>query len=346
MKKTIAMILTMLTIVGLMAGCSAGNGAEAPTQESAKSEATKAEETTKASESAEAEKPANSGEKLELALVPPAMESPFYAAVIEGARPKAEELGYDLTVLSPEKNDDAAGQVKIVEDLVQRGVGGIAVCAHDDKAIVTAVKKANEAGIPIVIFNSLTDLPDGDVYAYTGYDQEAGGANIADWVNKVMDGKANVAILEGLPGFHTTARAGGFTKRIEEKYPDIKVVATQAADWAREKGMNVATNMFQANDTIQVFYGLNDEMALGAAQAMKQIGKEGILTVGIDGNPNAMEAIKNDELTATLYVNPGLIGSASIEMLDAALQGKPAPENKRVVIETIVVDKSIVDQYL
>ena len=283
---------------------------------------------------------------LELVLVPPAMESPFYKAILDGAQPKAEELGYKFTLLSPQRPDDPSEQVQIVEDLVTRGVAGIAICAHDDKAIVSAVKKANDAGIPIVIFNSLTDLPGGDVYAYVGYEQEAGGANIADWVNKVTNGEANVAILEGLPGFHSTARAGGFTDQVSANYPGLKIVASQPADWSREKGMNVATNMFQADPTIQVFYGLNDEMALGAAQAMKQLNQADIITVGIDGNPNAMEAVNRNELTATLYVNPVGIGAASMEMLDAAINGKPAPENQRVVVDTIVVDKTMVDDYL
>jgi ribose transport system substrate-binding protein len=285
------------------------------------------------------------GKQLELALVPPAMVSPFYAAVISGAKPAAEALGYKLTILSTERDDDAAGQVKIVEDLVQRGVAGIAICAHDDKAIVSAVIKANQAGIPIVIFNSLTDLPGGDVYAYVGYDQRKGGANIADWVNKVTGGTANIAILEGLPGFHSTERAGGFLDQIK-KYPGLKVVATQPADWAREKGMNVAANMLQANGSINVFYGLNDEMSLGAGQTIKQMGLKGIVTIGIDGNPNAMEAVNNGDQTATLYVNPVGIGKGAIDMLDAALKKQPAPANKRLPIDTIVVDKSLVDQYL
>jgi ribose transport system substrate-binding protein len=332
----------LLAFTVLFAGCSSGGGEASTEGTESTSESTPAESSGDDAAAA----PATSDEQIELALVPPAMESPFYAALIETAGPKAEELGYKMSVLSPEKADDYAGQVKIIEDLVERGVGGIALCAHDDKAIVTAVKKANDAGIPIVVFNSLTDLPGGEVYAYTGYEQEAGGEKIADWVNKVKDGKATVAIIEGLPGIYTEARAGGFKDKIASDYPDIKVVASQAADWNREKAMNIATNMFTADNTIDVFYGLNDDIALGASQAMKQAGQDGILTVGIDGNPNALEAVKNGELSGTLFCNPGLMGIATIELLDAALQGKPAPENKRTIIDTVVVDDTIVDQYL
>lgn len=281
----------------------------------------------------------------EIAFIPPAMESPFYAATIEGAKPAAEKLGYKLLVLSPEKPDDYAGQVKIIEDMVQKKVKGIAICAHDDKAIVTAVLKANEANIPIVIFNSLTDLPGGKVYAYSGYDQATGAAKIAEWINRVKNGSANVAVLQGLPGFHATERTRGFVDKVKE-FPGIKIIGMQPADWAREKGMNVAQNMLQANPEINVFYGQNDESALGAAQACKQLGKTDILTVGIDGNPNAMEAIKKGELSATLYVNPVGIGATAIQLLADAISGKPAPANNKIAVDTIVVDGSTVDQYL
>jgi ribose transport system substrate-binding protein len=283
--------------------------------------------------------------KGEIAFIPPAMESPFYAACIVGAKPAAEKLGYKLLVLSPEKPDDYAGQVKIVEDMVQKKVQGLAICAHDDKAIVSAILKANAAKIPVVIFNSLTDLPGGVVYAYSGYDQASGAARIAVWVNKVKNGKANVAILQGLPGFHATERTRGFVDKAKE-FAGIKIIGMQPADWAREKGMNVAQNMLQANPNIDVFYGENDESALGAAQACKQLGKNNILTVGIDGNPNAMDAINKGELSATLYVNPVGIGAKAIQLLDDAINGKPAPANNKVAVDTIVVDKSMVSKYL
>lgn len=330
MSRGLLKLVSLLVLVVLALGLVACGTTPAKTEE------------TKAAEG-KADEVKNAGG--EIAFIPPAMESPFYAATIVGAKPMAEKLGYKLLVLSPEKPDDYAGQVKIVEDMVQKGVKAIAICAHDDKAIVAAVEKANAANIPIVMFNTLTDLPGGKVYAYSGYDQASGAAKIAEWVNKVKNGKANVAILQGLPGFHATERTRGFVDKAKE-FPGITIVGMQPADWAREKGMNVAQNMLQSNPEIDVFYGENDESALGAAQACKQMGKNNILTVGIDGNPNAMEAIKKGELSATLYVNPVGIGAKAIELLHDAINGKPAPSNNKVAVETVVVDSTTVDQYL
>lgn len=279
----------------------------------------------------------------DVAFVPPGMVSPFYAGVITGAKPTAEKLGYKFVVVAPERESDFAGQAKIVEDMVERKVQGIAMCAINIEAVGAAVKKANAAKIPVVVFNSLIDLPSGDAFAYVGYDQRAGGAKVADYVNKVKNGKAKVAIIEGLPSTFTTDRKGGFVDEIK-KYPGIQVVASQPGDWEREKSMNVAQNILQAHPDVDVFYGLSDEMALGAAQACKAAGKKGVTIIGIDGNPNAIEAVAKGDITATLGVNPDVIGAKAIETLDKAIKGQSSP--KKVVTDTVIIDKANYTQFV
>ncbi|MDI3481751.1 MAG: ribose transport system substrate-binding protein [Tepidanaerobacteraceae bacterium] len=324
LKKIMVLLLTLFVVFSL-AACGSPKQSET------------------GSSSGQAQTGGSGGNAGEIAFVPPGMVSPFYAGTISGAKPTAEKLGYKFTVLSPERESDFAGQVKIVEDLVTRKVKGIALCAINADAIAAAVRKANEANIPVVVFNSLTELQNCEVKAYVGYDQRAGGRKVADYVNKVKNGKAKVAIIEGLPGYHTTERKGGFEEQIKS-YPGIQVVAFQPGDWEREKSMNAATNMLQAHPEIEVFYGLSDEMALGAAQACKAAGRNDILTIGIDGNPNALEAIKNGELTATLYVYPDVIGAKAIEALDKILKGETV--DKMIVTDSIIADKSNVDQFL
>ena len=203
----------------------------------------------------------------EIGFLPPAMTSPFYASCIEGATPVAEANGYDLLVMSPPTEDDYATQMSMMEDMITRGVAGIAVCGINLDALIPGIQKANEAGIPVVMFNTITELEGADVYAYSGYNQYGGGAKIADWVNEQTGGEAKVAIIEGLPSDFTTQRMGGFVDRAAEAYPGIEVVATQPGDWVRETGMNAAMDMLQAHPEINVIYGLSDEMALGAVQA-------------------------------------------------------------------------------
>ncbi len=280
-----------------------------------------------------------------LGFLPPAMTSPFYASCIEGATPVAEALGYELTIMAPESEDDYATQTSMMEDFITQGVKGIAVCGINLDALIPAIKKANEAGIPVVMFNTITELEGVDVYAYSGYNQYNGGAKIADWVNEKTGGEAVVAIIEGLPSDYTTQRMGGFVDKCAEAYPGITVVATQPGDWVREKGMNAAMDMIQAHPEINVIYGLSDEMALGAVQACKQLNRDDIICVGLDGNPNAKESVKAGELDGTLDCGPVAIGANAIKALAEAIDGVERDE-KIIEAETTVVDSSNVDQFL
>ena len=280
-----------------------------------------------------------------LGFLPPAMTSPFYASCIEGATPVAEALGYELVIMAPESEDDYATQTSMMEDFITQGVAGIAVCGINLDALIPAIKKANEAGVPVVMFNTITELEGADVYAYSGYNQYNGGAKIADWVNEKTGGEAVVAIIEGLPSDYTTQRMGGFVDRAAEAYPGITVVASQPGDWVREKGMNAAMDMIQAHPEINVIYGLSDEMALGAVQACKQLNRDDIICVGLDGNPNAKESVKAGELDGTLDCGPVAIGANAIKALADAIDGV-AREEKVIEAETTVVDSTNVDQFL
>lgn len=285
------------------------------------------------------------GGKKTIALLPPAMISPFYASVIKGAKEVADKLGYNLTTLAPDSESNYSAQVQIMEDLITKKVDGIMVCAINQEAISAGVKKANDAGIPVVFFNTNVDLKNAVVYAMSGYDQYNGGGRLADWVNAKTGGNAKVAIIEGLPSDYTTLRMGGFVDRCKEKYPGIQLVASQAGNWEREKGMNAATNMLQAHPEITVIYGLSDEMALGAYQAKKQAGRNDIIVIGLDGNPNALESVKNGELDATLNCGPVDIGRNAVIYMDKAIKKESIPQ-KFIEAETIVVDKTNVDQFL
>jgi len=284
-------------------------------------------------------------ESKKLGFLPPAMTSPFYASCIEGATPVAEAFGYELVIMAPESEDDYATQTSMMEDFITQGVDGIAVCGINLDALIPAIEKANAAGVPVVMFNTITELEGVNVYAYSGYNQYNGGGKIADWVNVQTEGKANVAIIEGLPSDYTTQRMGGFVDKCAAEYPEVKLVASQPGDWVREKGMNAAMDMIQAHPEINVIYGLSDEMALGAVQACKQLNRDDIICVGLDGNPNAFESVKAGELTATLDCGPVAIGANAIKALVDAINGVERTD-KVIEAETTVVDSTLVDNYI
>jgi ribose transport system substrate-binding protein len=279
-----------------------------------------------------------SGKKT-FALVPPAMISPYYASVIKGAREAIAELGYELKILAPESESNYQAQVQIVEDFITQKVDGIILCAINSDAIVTAVRKANDAKIPVVMFNTQNELTGGvQVASYVRYDQRDAGRKVADFVASQFNGTAKVGIIEGLPSDHTTERMGGFVEQAKAKYPNIQVVASQPGDWEREKGMNAAANMLQAHPEITVFFGLSDEMALGAYQAVAQANAaDRVRICGFDGNPNAVTSVKNGQLLSTVSIGSVGTGRACIEVLDKIVKGQSV--DKFIKVDTDIVTR-------
>ena len=285
-----------------------------------------------------------------IAFIPPNMITPYYAMIIEGAKPTAEDMGYKFLVQSPSAADAYEEQVKIIENFVTQKVDGIAICTHDNNSIIGAVKKANDAKIPVVIFNTLQDLPDEtvDVYAYTGYDPWEGGVLSADWIAEQIGGAGDIAVLEGMVGFGNDERKAGFEDTIAKKYAGkINIVASQNADWARDKGYNVAQDILKQFPKVKAFFASSDEMAIGAATYITSEKKFGtIYTIGIDGNRVTLESIKAGITSATLNTDPYNVGVSSISLLDKAIKGEAKPKNNKVVVPCFVVDSTNIDKYI
>ncbi len=282
-------------------------------------------------------------EQKKIALVPPAMISPYYASVISGAKEAVNRLGYDLVTLAPESESDYIAQVQIVDDLITQEVDGLILCAINSDAIISAVKKANQANIPVIMFNTQNELADGNVASYVRYDQYEGGAKVCDFVAEQFDGTAKVAIIEGLPSDHTTERKGGFMDRAKAKYPGIQVVASQPGDWEREKGMNAASNMLQANPEIDVFFALSDEMGLGAVRAIEEAGSDAKV-VSFDGNPNAVESVIAGKMLSTLSIGGVGTGVKTVETMDKILKGEKV--DKIINVDTYIVSSENAEEFL
>jgi len=270
--------------------------------------------------------PANPAGKYRIAVVPPGLISPFHVQVDTGAGRACRRLDIEFLHPSPPRETDFAEQVRIVEDLITRKVDAISVCAIGNEAIVPAVKKANAAGIPFFIHNSLEELPGGNVTAYIGYNQRKGGRMMGEYAVKVLRGRGKILILEGIPGYHTRERKAGFIEGLAlGKNPGIVLAGSQPADWERSKAMTVTENFIQREPDLALVFGCSDEMALGASAAAKTHGRKGMLFLGIDGNPNAIESITKGEMTATLGVYPKKMGSIVVGTIQDHLIGRPVP---------------------
>lgn len=284
--------------------------------------------------------------QVRVAVIPPGFGSPFHVAIKDGAVSTAQTLNWQVDVVAADREGDFAGQIAVVEQEIQKGVAAIGVNPIDSKAIVTAVKKANQANIPIFMQNLITPVDEGQVVEYIGYDQWSGAAKLAEYSCKLLSGEGEVFILSGIPGFHANRRTGGFKAGLQQHCPNVRVVDEQTAEWDREKAVNVATAALQKYPDIKLFYGNSDEMSIGACLAAKRMGKtinQDVFCVGIDGNPVTLDLIQKGEVTATLGVYPDKIGETLIKQMQKHLQGQQVPQ----ILETpsVVVDAENLDTY-
>jgi ribose transport system substrate-binding protein len=275
-------------------------------------------------------------EKARIAYMPPATEFPYYIAIGEGIKAKAKEIGYSTFMLAPQSGADIEGQMGMIQDVLTQDVDGIILSTHDEKAAAPLVKRAVKKGMAVIIVNSdIADFPT-PVHGVVGYRQRPGTHKIGDYAIELVDGKANVGIIEGQPGYHSTERVGGFVDAIK-KESGMKIVASQPGGWNVEGGNKTAMDMLQAHPEIDMVFAANDYMAIGANTAAKALGKDDLIILGNDGDTQALEEINAGEWTATVNTTPFEMGEKVLEVMRDCL--KDEFDGFYVETPTQVVDK-------
>lgn len=305
MKKIFAVLMTMVLAVGMMAGCSTSKP-EAPA----------------------ASEPAAATQKVGLVLS--TLNNPFFVTLKEGAEAKAKELGIELIVL--DSQNDPSKDMANVEDLITKGVGLILLNPTDSDAVANAVKAANDAKIPVITLDRAAN--GGEVVAHVASDNIAGGKMAADFINEKLAGKGNVIELQGIAGTSAARDRGqGFNDELKT-FPGLKVVAAQPADFDRTKGLSVMENLLQAQPDVQAVFAHNDEMALGALQAIEASGKK-IIVVGFDAVDDAVAAVKDGKMAATVAQQPELIGALGVETAAKVLKGETVEKSIPVELKLV-----------
>lgn len=263
-----------------------------------------------------------------IGLVISTQNNPFFVTLKEGAEAKAKELGHDLIVL--DSQDNPAKELGNVEDLLVKGVDVLLINPTDSDAVVSSVKAANRSKIPVVTLDRAAN--GGNVVSHVASDNVLGGEMAGNFIVEKLGGKGKVVELEGIPG--TTAardRGTGFNKAAAGK---LEVVAKQAADFDRTKGLNVMENILQAQPEIQAVFAHNDEMALGALKAIEASGRD-IFVVGFDATDDAVAAVKEGKLAATVAQKPAEIGAIGVEVADKIVKKQAVEKNVPVALELV-----------
>src|SRR5699024_979574 len=256
------------------------------------------------------------------------LNNPFFVTLNDGAKEKAAELGAELTIIDAQ--DNAAKQASDVEDLIQQGVDLIMINPTDSEAVASAVEAANLAGIPVITVER--NAEGGEVLAHIASDNVAGGELAAEYLVELVGKDAKVAELEGISGSSAARdRGAGFNKIAAEQ---LDIVAKQTANFNRSEGLTVMENILQGQPDIQGVFAHNDEMALGALEAIKTSGKD-IVVIGFDATDDAVQAVEDGTLAGTVAQKPELIGETAIDIAVKALKGEEVDEFVPVELELV-----------
>ncbi len=276
-----------------------------------------------------------------IALVVMTLNNPFFVDMETGAEAAADSLNVNLLVQASERQLDVERQVQIIENLIQRRVDVICIAPTGSREVVPAIVKANEANIPVLIVDSRLDAQvlqqaGGHIETYIGSDNYDGGRLAAKFLVDSLGGSGSIAILEGIPGQETgDKRLRGFLEVVNQE-PDIKIVASQTANWDRAEGFNVFQNILESNPEVEAVFAANDMMALGAVEAISQSGRQGdILVVGFDAVEDARQAIARGEMTASIAQHPYDMGQLAVEYAVQVVNGQSLPPEIPVRIELI-----------
>ena len=315
MKKVLACLLAMVTVCGMTA-CStpapptASVSSEAPASSEAGSQA---QASTAPTASGEIKLPTTgigtqiatdvkAKEKYTIACIVKNSTNPYMVGCLNGVKKAAADMGFEAVLMAPSTNDSVEEQVKIMEDLMQKGVDGFVLVPVDTNGIMPGVRKAMEKNLPIATIGTPAAV---DTFLRTGVDYTETGYVVGKSIAEKIGGKGEVIVIEGPPGAQNAQeRLAGIQKAIGE-YPDIKIVASQTANFKRTEGMQVAENLLQKYKTVSAIIACNDESAIGAVQAIKSAGLEGKIVVGgFDGNQDGSSAIKDGSMYVSYNTDP------------------------------------------
>lgn len=275
-----------------------------------------------------------SGEKKTIGYLVQDLGNQFWVTVAEGVKAGCAEQGYDVIVL--DARTDPSKELANAEDLIQKKVDYILLSPWDPDSGANAVEVANKAGIPVSVLD--IGVTFGKIDTFIVSDNLGGGKLAGEYVAKIIGDKKEVAHIQCQLGYKIPALRGeGFTDVMNEK--GITIVAKQPADSQRSLGMTVMQNILQAHPNVAGVFCENDEMALGALEAVNAAGKSGaVKVVGFDGTADAVESIKAGGLAGSVAQQPFEIGKMGVDMAKKAMAGEKLPETTYVPVKLLTKD--------
>jgi ABC-type sugar transport system substrate-binding protein len=271
--------------------------------------------------------------------------NPWRIAETQSMKAEAEERGVDY--IATDAQSSTPKQVSDAEDMIAQGVDILIIAPREFEGLAPALDAANKADVPVFLVDrEAKGEPCEEYITFIGSNFIEQGERAGEWLAEATGGEAKIAELEGTSGASVTNdRAEGFRNAIEGE-SGMEIVASQSGDFTRAGGQQVMEQLIQANPEINAVYAHNDEMAIGAIQALKDAGREpgeDVTIVSVDGTRDALQAIIDGDLGATVESNPRF-GPLTFETIEKFLAGEPIPQ--KIILEDRFFDESNAEEFI
>ncbi len=343
-RKMAAVVLVVCMSIGLFA-CGKGQENQEPPKQEGGTEGT---ETPSEGETPQGDVGETEGKKsYKIGFSQCVMNHPFRIAMVDSFKAVAENYE-DVEIVVVEGNGDVQTEITNIESLIQQECDAIIVSSLSGTSIYPAYKEVQDAGIPLIIAASGCATEEEEAYNYynsfVSTDEVEMGIAAAQCANELLNGEGNVVMIRGVvESTNSMNRYVGWNQEIP-KYPGIKVVAEQAAEWLRLTANEVMANILQANKEIDLVYCENDEMALGALEAIRDAGREDeMVIVSMDGQPDACDEVLSGGAFKVTITN----NSSMDEAVKAAYQlSTGGSVDKRIILPYEIVTEENVEEYI
>ena len=261
------------------------------------------------------------------------LQNEFIINIQDAVRAEAQKLNVDL--LEADGQGKAENQISQVQNFIAQGVDAVILNPYDREGSAPAVDLAVKAHKPVVVVNAIVSNLD-QANAYVGSEDAEAGRIEAQRIVDVLHGKGNVVIIHGPNGHSAEVQRTQGIRQILAKYPGIKIVAEQTANWDRAQALNLMENWLASGRQIDGVIAQNDEMALGALKAVEAAGKQKqIAVIGIDAIPDALKAVADGQMVGTVFQDAKGQGTLAVDLAVRLAEGKSVKHDNYIPFQLV-----------
>jgi inositol transport system substrate-binding protein len=261
------------------------------------------------------------------------LQNEFVINIQDAVRAKAKEL--NIRLIEVDGQGKAENQISQVENFLALDVDAIILNPFDQYGSAPVVSIAKREKKPIVVVNAIVANLD-KANAYVGSNDQEAGRIAAGYIAELLNGKGNLALIRGPNGHSAEIQRTEGIMEVLNQHPDMKVIFDQSGNWDRTQGLELMENWLSTGKQLQAVIAQNDEMALGAQKAIEAAGKQkDILVIGIDAIPDALKAVKEGKLCATVFQDAKGQGTLALELAVKLCEGKPVEHMNYIPFQLI-----------